>query len=171
MQIIIMVIGLKEKNGQDKYNIQPSGMVRNMMTVSPNIIVIGSKRGFSEAMELRNCFTDSRNNGFSAESKWVFPAQVGGVIVVGSEVKFPKTNTQGKFLPQGLASAPSASTTTSQEESKDVEELKFSPFTRVGRCLDGKPSTSSGRSETISHLTNNKTSRHSSSLGTSQCRP
>lgn len=100
----------EEKNGQDKYNIQPSGMGRNMMTVSPKNIVTGSKRGFSEAMESRNCFPDSRNNGFSAEGKWVFPAQVGGVIVAGSEVELPKTTTQGKFLPQGLASAPGAST-------------------------------------------------------------
>jgi len=100
----------EEKNGQDKYNIQPSGMGRNMMTVSPKTIVTGAKRGFSEAMESRNCFPDARSNGFSAEGKWVFPTQVGGVIVAGSEVELPKTNTPGKFLPQGLASAPGTST-------------------------------------------------------------
>ncbi|KAH9313004.1 hypothetical protein KI387_028039, partial [Taxus chinensis] len=58
------------------------------------------------------------------------------------------------------------STIPSQEESKEVEEAKFNPFTGVGRRLDGKPLkysvapiTSSGSSD----ATKNKLSGSSSS--------
>uniref|UniRef100_A0A0C9RHX0 TSA: Wollemia nobilis Ref_Wollemi_Transcript_19480_1565 transcribed RNA sequence n=1 Tax=Wollemia nobilis TaxID=56998 RepID=A0A0C9RHX0_9CONI len=68
-----------------------------------------------------------------------------------------------------------ASTGESQDESKEVAEPKFSPFTGVGRRLDGKPLkysvaplTSSGSSD----LTKNKSSGSgSSSSATPQRRP
>ncbi|KAH9300843.1 hypothetical protein KI387_012426, partial [Taxus chinensis] len=95
-----------EKNGQERYTMQCSGAARNMMSPSAKSIVTGAKRGFSEAMESRNCFPDTRNNGgFSAEGKWMYASAAGGGVVPGSEVELPKGNPQGKFLPQGLASA------------------------------------------------------------------
>lgn len=91
----------EEKNGQDKYSMQSSVAARNMMSPATKSIVTGAKRGFSEAMEPRNCFSDARNNGgFAVEGKWMFSSAVGGGVVPGSEVELPKANPQGKFLPQ-----------------------------------------------------------------------
>eukprot|EP01018_Ginkgo_biloba_P002293 Gb_36672 [translate_table: standard] len=87
----------EEKNGQDKYT-------RNMMSPTSKTIVTGAKRGFSEVMESRKCFPDARNNGFSSDGKWMFPPPVGAVVVTGPDVDLPKTNPQGKFLPQGMTS-------------------------------------------------------------------
>uniref|UniRef100_A0A0C9S945 Auxin-responsive protein n=1 Tax=Wollemia nobilis TaxID=56998 RepID=A0A0C9S945_9CONI len=86
----------EDKNGQDKYNIHSSS--RNMMSTTPKSIMTGAKRGFTEAMEARNCFSDARNNGgFSGEGKWVFPSPA-GVVVGGSDVELSKPSPQGKFL-------------------------------------------------------------------------
>jgi len=74
--------------------------------------------------------------------------------------------------PERVPTVPStaANTAASQEESKDVEETKFTPFTGVGRRLDGKPLKHSvvPLTETTSQVTNNKTSGSGSSAVTPQ---
>jgi len=98
------------------------------------------------------------------------PASAITIIETDCEVDFapPLDYKEPERVP--AVPAPAAKTTATEEESKDVEEPKFTPFTGVGRRLDGKPLKYSVAplTETASHLTNNKTSGPGSSAGTSQ---
>jgi len=138
---------------------------------NPKAVLETSLRNFSCLTTGDSIMVAYNNKKYYIDIVEAKPASAITIIETDCEVDFapPLDYKEPERVP--AQPAPSASTTTSQEESKDVEEPKFSPFTGVGRRLDGKPSTSSGRSETISHLTNNKTSGPGSSLGTSQRRP
>eukprot|EP01018_Ginkgo_biloba_P014850 Gb_33194 [translate_table: standard] len=106
------------------------------------------------------------------------PAAAITIIETDCEVDFapPLDYKEPERVPAIPASVPS--TRSSQEESNETVESKFSPFTGVGRRLDGKPVkysvapvTSSKISDATSQLTNNKSTGPSSSSSAAQRRP